>query len=58
MERERAFTGLKGEVPSVLERPKGCPFSNRCPHATERCMKEVPALRDCGNGHTVACFLH
>ena len=58
VERQRAFTGLKGEVPSVLERPKGCPFSNRCEHTTERCCCETPPLRDMGNGHTVACFLH
>jgi oligopeptide/dipeptide ABC transporter ATP-binding protein len=42
----------------VLDRPKGCPFSNRCPHATERCCNEAPELKDCGNGHTVACFLY
>ena len=58
VERERTFIGLRGEVPSVLERPKGCPFSNRCEFATERCMRETPELRDQGNGHTVACFLH
>ena len=57
-ERERTFTALQGEVPSVLDRPKGCPFSNRCPHATERCCSETPELRDCGNGHTAACFLY
>ena len=58
VERERTFTALQGEVPSVLDRPKGCPFSNRCPHATERCCSETPELRDCGNGHTAACFLY
>ena len=58
VERERAFIGLKGEVPSVLDRPKGCPFSNRGPKATERCFTEAPELKDCGNGHTVACFLY
>ena len=58
VERERAFIGLKGEVPSVLDRPKGCPFSNRCPKATERCFASAPELKDCGNGHTVACFLY
>ena len=56
VERERTFTGLRGEVPSVLDRPKGCPFSNRCQFATDRCCSEAPELRDCGGGHTVACF--
>ena len=58
VERERTFTGPKGEVPSVLDRPKGCPFSNRCKYATERCASEVPELKDCGNGHSVACYLY
>lgn len=49
---------LIGEVPSVLERPSGCPFSARCQYATERCFKEVPALRDCGDGQQAACFLY
>ena len=56
VERQRTFSGPRGEVPSVLDRPKGCPFSNRCEFATERCLSEAPELTDCGNGHTVACF--
>lgn len=49
---------LKGDVPSPIDPPKGCPFHPRCPHATERCRTEVPALRPApaahGN-HTVSC---
>lgn len=48
---------LTGEIPSVLERPSGCPFSTRCPNAVKRCTCEVPELRDMGNGQSVACFL-
>ncbi|AWK85468.1 peptide ABC transporter ATP-binding protein [Azospirillum thermophilum] len=35
----------KGELPSPLNPPPGCPFHKRCPYATERCSAEVPALR-------------
>ncbi|GAA4257999.1 dipeptide ABC transporter ATP-binding protein [Azospirillum formosense] len=35
----------KGELPSPLNPPPGCPFHKRCPYATERCATEVPALR-------------
>lgn len=49
---------LIGEVPSVLERSKGCPFSERCPNATERCHTQVPQLRPHSNGQSVACFLY
>lgn len=48
---------LTGEPPSPINTPPGCPFHVRCPHATERCKCEVPALRDMGNGHLVACHL-
>ena len=36
---------LKGELPSPLDPPKGCVFSTRCPHVTERCRAERPTLR-------------
>jgi dipeptide transport system ATP-binding protein len=38
-------TVLKGELPSPLAPPAGCVFSTRCPHATDRCRAERPALR-------------
>ena len=46
---------LKGELPSPLNPPKGCVFSTRCPHATERCHKERPVLQEL-LGRKVACF--
>ncbi|MEE1923148.1 peptide ABC transporter ATP-binding protein [Pseudomonas sp. 148P] len=36
---------IAGELPNPLNPPDGCAFHKRCPHATERCAKEVPALR-------------
>ncbi|WP_434310660.1 ABC transporter ATP-binding protein [Hominifimenecus sp. rT4P-3] len=49
---------LKGEVPSILNRPDGCPFSDRCSYATKRCKQEIPQLIDVGERHQVACFLY
>ena len=57
VEQGREHVEMRGEIPSVTERPCGCPFSNRCEHATERCRQECPALRTLPNGHQVACFL-
>ena len=46
---------LGGEIPSPVNPPPGCCFHTRCPHATEICRKERPALLDHGGGHLVAC---
>ena len=46
---------LKGEIPSPLDPPMGCVFHTRCPIATERCRREVPALRELAPGHRAAC---
>jgi dipeptide transport system ATP-binding protein len=45
---------LKGELPSPLNPPTGCVFSTRCPHVTERCRAERPALRPVAD-RQVAC---
>lgn len=52
--RERKL--IRGEVPSLMNRPKGCAFSNRCPLATDECRQGVPALRPVHEAHSVACF--
>lgn len=41
--------------PELIAPGPGCPFAPRCPHATEQCRREMPALRDLGGGHLVAC---
>lgn len=48
---------LKGDIPSPANPPKGCRFHTRCPYATDKCKEEVPAYKDYGNGHFVACHL-
>jgi oligopeptide transport system ATP-binding protein len=54
---DRVRTVLKGEVPSPANPPPGCVFHTRCPLAEPRCRAEIPALRDFGQGRTVACHL-
>ncbi|MBE5783335.1 MAG: ATP-binding cassette domain-containing protein [Clostridiales bacterium] len=46
---------LKGDIPSPINTPAGCPFCTRCPYAKEQCMKEKPELREMESGHFVAC---
>lgn len=45
---------IAGELPNPLNPPAGCAFHKRCPYATERCAKEVPALRQVST-RQVAC---
>ena len=56
IERQRSFIELQGEVPSVINRAKGCPFCTRCRYATDQCFAECPQPTDRGDGHMVACF--
>ena len=48
---------LKGEVPSSINPPSGCPFHTRCPIAEKKCSIEKPILREIQNNHFVACHL-
>ena len=48
--------GIPGSLPDMSVKPSGCVFADRCPHATERCRKEIPQLEDPGDGRLVACF--
>ena len=48
---------LKGEIPSPLDLPPGCPFASRCEHCTEHCVQVKPELKEVEHGHWVACHL-
>ena len=49
---------LKGELPSPIAVPSGCPFHTRCYAVQERCSSEVPQERDVsGCGHLCRCLL-
>ncbi|WP_025515187.1 ABC transporter ATP-binding protein [Bordetella trematum] len=56
--RGRAFTPIRGEIPSPLNPPSGCTFHPRCPHAMPRCKEEVPVLKTIAPGHVSACHLN
>ncbi len=56
VEAQRQRVILSGDVPSPANPPSGCVFRTRCPMAIDRCAEEVPAMRDLGGGHYVACI--
>lgn len=39
---------LTGEVPSLLQRPSGCEFHNRCPRVQANCRVNFPARENAG----------
>lgn len=47
---------VRGEVPSPIDIPPGCPFHPRCPKRFEPCDKIVPKLKE-SKGRLVSCHL-
>ena len=52
------FQGIPGLPPSLLNPPKGCAFSNRCPYVMEHCREAMSKLVEVQPNHFVACHLH
>ena len=49
---------LEGNLPSVLDPPKGCPFNTRCPrHRGTICETERPPNVELSSGHVIACHI-
>ena len=49
---------LEGNLPSVLDPPKGCPFSTRCPRKVGTiCDDERPPVRMASETHAIACHI-
>ncbi len=49
---------LEGNLPSVLNPPKGCPFSTRCPrHLGAICDDKVPDVQFDADRHGIACHI-
>ena len=47
---------LKGEIPSPMDIPDGCPFHTRCPYATVDCKHIVPKMHSINEEHSVCCL--
>jgi peptide/nickel transport system ATP-binding protein len=58
LEEKGAFLGIPGLPPSMLDRPSGCSFHPRCPHAMQRCSVDDPQLQEVESNRFVACHLY
>ena len=48
---------IPGIVPSPLNLPDGCRFSDRCSRVEDKCRMREPELREVEERHWVSCFL-
>lgn len=55
--QDRLYT-IKGNVPNILNLPKGCRFVDRCDYARDICFSSRPADEYIKDNHMVSCFLH
>ena len=46
---------LEGDLPNLMNPPKGCIFQDRCPFVKDICRREEPELTEFTPGHQVAC---
>jgi oligopeptide transport system ATP-binding protein len=52
---DTTLRSIPGAPPSPQARPDGCPFHPRCKYAQPSCSRDVPALKDTGDGRRLAC---
>ena len=53
---ERRLPTIPGVVPGQFDRPTGCLFSPRCPHADARCVAERPRPAGAEMGHALCHY--
>lgn len=53
--RRRADLAIRGEIPSLLNRPKACVFQSRCPQVQPICRSQTPTLREVSPQRFVRC---
>ena len=56
-QRSRERIILKGDLPSPLNPPTGCPFVGRCPIRIEPCSSIRPSLQPVPSGTRAACLV-
>ena len=49
------LTPIEGSLPNPENKPRGCYFHPRCPHATDICRDHRPELREVTPDHQSAC---
>ena len=55
--RTRREIEARGEVPSLIDPPPGCPFAPRCPKVMSVCRERMPSRTSVEPDHWVRCHL-
>ena len=56
--KQRSHALLKGEPPSSMQPPTGCPFHPRCPEVMDICRTTRPDFLEVESGRSTACWLY
>jgi oligopeptide transport system ATP-binding protein len=57
-DRSQELIPIPGSPPDMLNPPKGCPFTPRCPYSMRICAEEMPEYTTFSAEHKAACWLH
>jgi len=57
-DRGQELIPIPGSPPDMLDPPKGCPFTPRCPYSMRICAEEMPGYTTFSAEHKAACWLH
>lgn len=58
IQKQRRLYNIPGTVPSIINLPSGCKFSNRCDRAIPICSRVEPKLEEVSAGRWVRCHLY
>lgn len=54
----KEFKSIRGEVPALINPPKGCRYHPRCSKAMPTCAQVKPQVAEIEKGHLVMCHLY
>ncbi len=58
IQKQHRLYNIPGTVPSIINLPPACKFSNRCSEVMDICRREEPRLREVKPGRLVRCHLY
>jgi len=57
LEKSKELPTIEGEIPNLINLPKGCIFKDRCSQRIDRCDDEIPSTHQIKNTHMAKCHL-